>query len=47
VAVRIANDMDEGNVLFILCDDGRKYLSSGIYTKPVNEIENLESTVWW
>ena len=24
-----------------------KYLSSGVYTKPIDEIENLDSTVWW
>ena len=47
VAVRIAGELDEGNVVFIVCDDGWKYLSSGIYTKPVDEIEDLESTVWW
>jgi cysteine synthase len=47
VAVRIANEMDEGNVVFIVCDDGWKYLSSGIYTRPLEEIENLESTLWW
>ena len=47
IAVRIAREMDEGNVVFIVCDDGWKYLSSGIYTRPVDEIENLDSTVWW
>ena len=47
VAVRIAGEIDEGNVVFIVCDDGYKYLSSGIYTRPVEEIENLDSTVWW
>ena len=47
VAVRIAGEIDEGNVVFIVCDDGWKYLSSGIYTRPVEEIENLDSTVWW
>src|SRR6201994_420126 len=47
VAVRIAGELDEGNVVFIVCDDGWKYLSSGIYTRPVEEIENLDSTVWW
>jgi [CysO sulfur-carrier protein]-thiocarboxylate-dependent cysteine synthase len=47
VAVRIAGELDEGNVVFIVADDGWKYLSSGIYTKPVEEIENLDSTVWW
>ncbi|MDO9409108.1 PLP-dependent cysteine synthase family protein [Patulibacter sp.] len=47
VAVRIANEMDEGNVVFIVCDDGWKYLSSGIYTRPIEEIKDLESTLWW
>jgi cysteine synthase len=47
IAVRIANEMDEGNVVFIICDDGWKYLSSGVYTLPVDEVENLDSTVWW
>ncbi len=47
VAVRIASELDEGNVVFLVCDDGSKYLSSGIYTKPVDEIENLDATVWW
>ena len=47
IAVRIANEMDSGNIVFIVCDDGWKYLSSGIYTLPVDEVENLDSTVWW
>ena len=47
IAVRVAGELDEGNVVFIVCDDGWKYLSSGIYTKPLEEIENLDSTVWW
>src|ERR687898_20067 len=47
IAVRIAGELDEGNVVFIVCDDGWKYLSSGLYTRPVEEIENLDSTVWW
>ena len=47
IAVRIAGELDEGNVVFVVADDGWKYLSSGIYTLPVDEIENLDSTVWW
>ena len=47
VAVRIASELDDGNVVFIVCDDGWKYLSSAIYTRPIEEIENLDSTVWW
>ena len=47
IAVRIAGELDEGNVVFVVADDGWKYLSSGLYTLPVDEIENLDSTVWW
>jgi len=47
VAVRIAGELEEGNVVFIVADDGWKYLSSGIYTRPIEEIENLDATVWW
>jgi cysteine synthase B len=47
IAVRIAGELDEGNVVFVVADDGWKYMSSGIYTLPVEEVENLESTVWW
>src|ERR1700734_2898682 len=46
IAVRIAGELDEGNVVFVVADDGWKYLSSGIYTLPVDQIENLDSTVW-
>src|SRR6059058_3604192 len=47
IAVRIAGEIDEGNIVFIVCDDGTKYLSSGLYTTPVEELENLDTTVWW
>jgi cysteine synthase B len=47
IANRIAGEIDEGNVVFLIPDDGWKYLSSGVYTKPIEEIENLDSTVWW
>src|SRR5580693_111070 len=47
VALRIANELDEGNIVFIVADDGSKYFSSWIYTRPLDEIENLDSTVWW
>jgi cysteine synthase B len=47
IAVRIAGELEEGNVVFVVADDGWKYLSSGIYTLPVDEVEDLESTVWW
>jgi [CysO sulfur-carrier protein]-thiocarboxylate-dependent cysteine synthase len=47
ICVRIAGELDEGNVVFIVPDDGWKYLSSGVYTKPVEELEGIDSTVWW
>jgi cysteine synthase len=47
VAHRIASEMDGGNVVFLVPDDGWKYLSSGVYTKPVDELEDIDSTVWW
>jgi len=47
VALRIAGELDEGNVVFLVADDGWKYLSSGIYTHALAEVENLDSTVWW
>jgi cysteine synthase B len=47
VAVRIAEELEDGNVVFLVPDDGWKYLSSGVYTKPVEEIEGIDSVVWW
>ena len=47
IASRIGGELDSGNVVFLIPDDGWKYLSSGVYTKPIEEIENLDSTVWW
>jgi cysteine synthase len=48
IAVRVANELDEGNVVFIAPDDGWKYLSSGVYTKPIEELEEaIERTSFW
>ncbi len=48
IAVRVAEQLDEGNVVFIVCDDGWKYLSSGVYTKPIEELEDsLETASFW
>jgi cysteine synthase len=47
IAARIAGELEGGNVVFLIPDDGWKYLSSGVYTKPIEEIENLDTTVWW
>jgi cysteine synthase B len=48
IAVRVAEGLDEGNVVFVVCDGGWKYLSSGVYTKPIEELEDvIESASFW
>jgi cysteine synthase B len=48
IAVRVAAELDEGNVVFVSPDDGWKYLSSGVYTKPIEELdEGLDSASFW
>ena len=48
IAVRVAADLDEGNVVFVAPDDGWKYLSSGVYTKSLEELEDsLDSASFW
>ncbi len=46
--MRVAEKLDGGNVVFVVCDDGWKYLSSGVYTKPIEELEEtLETASFW
>jgi [CysO sulfur-carrier protein]-thiocarboxylate-dependent cysteine synthase len=48
IAARIAADLDDGNVVFVAPDDGWKYLSSGVYDKPLEELEEtIESASFW
>ncbi len=47
VAARIAGELDEGNVVFVVADGGDKYMSAGLWTKSVDELEAVDSTVWW
>jgi anti-anti-sigma factor len=47
VAVRSAGELEGGNVVFMVCDDGWKYLSSGLYTRPLDEVACVDSTAWW
>jgi cysteine synthase len=48
IAVRVAAELDEGNVVFVAPDDGWKYLSSGVYTKSLEELEDsLDSASFW
>jgi [CysO sulfur-carrier protein]-thiocarboxylate-dependent cysteine synthase len=47
IAHRIAGELEGGNIVFLIPDDGWKYLSSGVYTRPIEELEDIDSTVWW
>jgi len=49
VAARIANELDEGNVVFIVPDSGWKYLSAEIYSeRSLDELEkSVERASFW
>ena len=50
ISVRVANELDDGNVVFVVPDDGWKYLSSGVYSKSIEELEadgTLDSASFW
>jgi cysteine synthase B len=50
IAHRVASDLDGGNVVTVFPDGGWKYLSSGVYTKTLEELEadgTLETASFW
>ena len=50
IAVRVADELDDGNVVFVAPDDGWKYLSSGVYSKTIEQLEDegvLDSASFW
>jgi [CysO sulfur-carrier protein]-thiocarboxylate-dependent cysteine synthase len=50
IAVRVAEKIGEGNVVFVAPDDGWKYLSSGVYSKSIDELEadgTLDRASFW
>ncbi len=47
-AVKVAERIDEGVIVFVVCDGGWKYLSTGAYTEPIEEIaESLDSVIYF
>ena len=38
-AIKVANEIDEGTIVFIVCDGGWKYLSTGAYTDDLDAAE--------
>jgi cysteine synthase len=48
VALRAAREMDGGNVVVLLADGGWKYLSTGLWTRDLDELEDeLEGSLLW
>jgi [CysO sulfur-carrier protein]-thiocarboxylate-dependent cysteine synthase len=49
VAARVAETMERGTIVALLPDGGWKYLSTGTYSRPLDEMEDeLEGGVaWW
>lgn len=47
-ALRMAQRMQSGNIVALLADGGWKYLSTGLWTKPIKELEQeIQSKIWW
>ena len=36
--MRVASQIDEGTIVFIVCDGGWKYLSTGAWTDDIDEV---------
>jgi cysteine synthase B len=48
VAVRVARDLPAGNVVVLLADGGWKYLSTDLWTRDLDELEDeLEGSLLW
>ena len=48
VGLRAASEMEEGNVVVLLADGGWKYLSTGIYDRDLDELDDeLDSSLLW
>ncbi len=48
-ALRVAERMEQGNVVALLADGGWKYLSTSLWTKKWEDIQqqNVEGKIWW
>jgi cysteine synthase B len=48
VALRAAAEMDAGNVVVLLADGGWKYLSTGLWTRDIDRLdEELDRSLLW
>ena len=44
-AAKVATEIDEGTIVFIVCDGGWKYLSTGAYTDDLDEAEKKAEAI--
>ena len=48
VALRIARDMERGNIVVLMPDGGWKYVSAKLWTRDLPELaEAMEGAIWW
>jgi cysteine synthase B len=48
VGVRVARDMERGSVVVLLADAGWKYLSTGLWSRDLDELtDELEGSLLW
>jgi len=47
-ALRVAERMERGKIVCLLADGGWKYLSTGLWSRPLEELEaELGKKIWW
>ena len=47
-AAKAANEIEEGTIVTIVCDSGWKYLSTGVWTLPIEEVEKrAKATIYF
>ena len=47
-ALRLAERMETGNIVCLFADGGWKYLSTGLWTRPLDEIDaEMGRKIWW
>jgi len=44
-AIKVAGEIEEGTIVFIVCDGGWKYLSTGAYTADLDEAEKAAEQI--
>ena len=47
-ALRVAERLERGNIVCLFADGGWKYLSTGLWTRPLGEVQQeMRGKIWW